>query len=93
MILLDTHDKIFFHLYDITKQKKCKAIIVLLDQNTAVFILYYKKTMLTSKKKKNVQFYESSNQIYISDFIGLQRAQRTQVVYYNNKAVFPWDVF
>jgi len=42
--------------------------------------------MLTREKKKNVQFFESSNQIYVSDFIGLQRTERAQVVYYN-KAV------
>lgn len=51
--------------------------------------------MLTNKnKKKNIQFYESCNQIYISNFIGLQRTQRAQVVYFNNnKTVFPGDVF
>lgn len=75
MILLDTRDKIFSHLYDIGKQKKCKTIIVFLEirQSSLSFI-----TMLT-RKKKNIQFYDSSNQLYISNFIGLQRAQRTQV--------------
>ncbi len=52
VILLDTRDKIFFHLYDITKQKKCKAIIVLLDRNTAVFILYYENNVNQGKKEE-----------------------------------------
>jgi hypothetical protein len=85
-------DKIFFHFYNIIKQKKCKAIIVLplfkIRQSSFSLI----KTMLTSKKKKDTQFYESSNQIYISDFIGLQRTQRAQVVYFRNQSILPWDI-
>jgi len=46
--------------------------------------------MLASKNEKNIKLYESSNQIYISDLIGLQRTQRTQVVDFDfNKNCFP----
>ena len=37
------------------------------------------KATTTTTKKKSIRFYESSNQIYLSDLIGLQRTQRTQV--------------